>query len=430
MDYFGTSIEIKAVDIEQRIISGHAAAHSNLDRVRDIIDPVASVKAVRRLGNPADVAVFIGHQHDSLPVGIPLKIEATPEGLYTETLIKPGVFGDDLLQTARFLQEHGQPLGMSIGYQTQESRPDRVQGKMVRRIMDYTLKEFSYAANQMIANPKALVTSVKALSEGTDTAGGAMVTEDRKDDDTYRIEERDGRFHVLEADGQSLIDFGTRVEAAAALAALQADQREDDAEGEKTEGTMPDEVKAVWTTKYVNDLPDSAFLFVGEGGQKDSEGKTFPRDLRKFPYKDDSGKLDFPHLRNAIARIPQATGVDDATKTRLQAKARKMLEDAGSGKLVDESPEWQTGAPIDLRALAYRLLDLSDQAAGELKAMRLLGEETKDNCRMRQSLRDELTLITHDLAGISRWAETIDRGEDALAIRQRYAYQMQAALDI
>ena len=63
---------------------------------------------------------------------------------------------------------------------------------------------------------------------------------------------------------------------------------------------------AVWTTKYKNDLPDSAFMYIEPGGKKDDEGKTTPRSLRHFPYKDMSGKVDVIHLRNAIARIPQA----------------------------------------------------------------------------------------------------------------------------
>lgn len=87
--------------------------------------------------------------------------------------------------------------------------------------------------------------------------------------------------------------------------------------------------KAVWTTAYINKLPDSSFLYIGSGGKKDSEGKTVPRNLRYFPYKDDKGKIDLPHLRNAIVRIPQAK-IDGMTKEKLdelQTKAQKMLED-------------------------------------------------------------------------------------------------------
>jgi len=84
---------------------------------------------------------------------------------------------------------------------------------------------------------------------------------------------------------------------------------------------------AVWTRKYINDLPDSAFLYIEPGGKKDEEGKTTPRSLRHFPYKDASGKVDLPHLRNALARIPQSNLPQDV-KERVTAKARKILERA------------------------------------------------------------------------------------------------------
>jgi phage I-like protein len=85
------------------------------------------------------------------------------------------------------------------------------------------------------------------------------------------------------------------------------------------------ELCATWTTAYVNDLPDSAFLYVEPGGKKDSDGKTVPRALRHFPYKDADGKVDLPHLRNAIARIPQSS-LSAALKTQLQRKAQRLLK--------------------------------------------------------------------------------------------------------
>jgi len=88
------------------------------------------------------------------------------------------------------------------------------------------------------------------------------------------------------------------------------------------------EVYAEWTTAFVNDLPDSSFLYIAPGGEKDDDGRTKPRGLRYFPYRDASGKVDLPHLRNAIARIPQSTapGLDKEKMASLQAKARKMLD--------------------------------------------------------------------------------------------------------
>ncbi len=99
----------------------------------------------------------------------------------------------------------------------------------------------------------------------------------------------------------------------------------------KAQPTQGEEFKETWTTAYVNDLPDSAFLFIESGGEKDETGRTKPRSLRHFPYKDANGKIDLPHLRNAIARIPQSN-VPGLDKSALQERARKLLENAQKQK--------------------------------------------------------------------------------------------------
>lgn len=81
---------------------------------------------------------------------------------------------------------------------------------------------------------------------------------------------------------------------------------------------------ADWDEAYINNLPDSAFLYV-EPGDKDGEGKTVPRSKRHFPYKNSAGVVDLPHVRNALARIPQSD-VSASIKEEAMAKARKALE--------------------------------------------------------------------------------------------------------
>jgi len=98
------------------------------------------------------------------------------------------------------------------------------------------------------------------------------------------------------------------------------------------------ETKAVWTTAYVNDLPDSCFFYV-EAGEKE-DGKTKPRSLRHLPYKDASGKVDQPHLRNAIARAPQTKDkngkpLSATLVSRIQARARKLLAASGGKKELE-----------------------------------------------------------------------------------------------
>jgi len=99
----------------------------------------------------------------------------------------------------------------------------------------------------------------------------------------------------------------------------------DEVEFEEDEDNLLE--KARWTRAYINDLPDSAFFYIESGGKKDDENKTVPRSLRHFPYKDKQGNIDLPHVRNAIARAPQSK-LPKTVIERVQAKARKILEDA------------------------------------------------------------------------------------------------------
>jgi len=88
--------------------------------------------------------------------------------------------------------------------------------------------------------------------------------------------------------------------------------------------------KAVWTTASINDLPDSSFAAISSGGAKDEGGKIAPRSLRHLPYKDASGKVDLPHLRNALARLPQ-TNISTEEKARAKSKLEVAAKQAGIG---------------------------------------------------------------------------------------------------
>ena len=95
------------------------------------------------------------------------------------------------------------------------------------------------------------------------------------------------------------------------------------------------EQRATWTTAYMNDLPDSAFLIVEKGGTKDSSGKTTPRSLRHFPVRDKDGNVDMAHLRNALSRIPQSN-LSAELKAEAQRKAEALMKKMGGDNDGDE----------------------------------------------------------------------------------------------
>lgn len=110
---------------------------------------------------------------------------------------------------------------------------------------------------------------------------------------------------------------------------------------------------AVWSGAFINDLPDSSFFYIEPGGEKDEDGKTTPRNLRHFPYKDGEGKVDLPHLRNAIARAPQAN-VPQAVKDRVQSSGRAILQRMSSA-----------AAEADyLETAKQRIAEIAEERAG------------------------------------------------------------------
>jgi len=74
----------------------------------------------------------------------------------------------------------------------------------------------------------------------------------------------------------------------------------------------------------MNDLPDSAFALVVKG-EKDSEGKMVPTTNRNLPQHDANGKVDLPHLRNAMARV---------THTSLSKEVQKLLDNGVDVKVL------------------------------------------------------------------------------------------------
>lgn len=102
----------------------------------------------------------------------------------------------------------------------------------------------------------------------------------------------------------------------------------------------------VWDRKYINDLPDGAFALILGGGEKDEEGKTIPRNLRKFPHHRADGSIDLPHLRNANARVPQSD-LSDEQKSKAQTHLDRHKKAAGIGEFAEESKEsFKHGWPI------------------------------------------------------------------------------------
>ena len=105
---------------------------------------------------------------------------------------------------------------------------------------------------------------------------------------------------------------------------------------EKAQAWIEEHKKAAdaeWTTEYINNLNDSAFAYIEDGGKKDDQGKTVPRSLRHLPYKNADGEIDHDHLVNALARVKQSATMPEGGKT------------AAIGKLCSAVRAWNKAHP-------------------------------------------------------------------------------------
>jgi hypothetical protein len=170
---------------------------------------------------------------------------------------------------------------------------------------------------------------------------------------------------------------------------------------------------AKWTVKYMNDLPDSAFLYVESGGSKDSDGKTVPRSLRHFPYKDAEGNIDLPHLRNALARIPQASIPEDV-KARLTKKAQRILsgQKDNKGESSMELEELQTAfntKVAELDEARASLEEMRDQLK-ELETLRAFKEQVEAERERKSRLDTRFSSIAQ--AGIQMTRDEFETEAD------------------
>lgn len=84
---------------------------------------------------------------------------------------------------------------------------------------------------------------------------------------------------------------------------------------------------APMSTAVKNELPDSAFLYIKPGGEKDDTGRTVPRSLRMLPVCGPNGKPSRSHIVNALGRLGQPkTDMPESAREEARRKAERMLE--------------------------------------------------------------------------------------------------------
>ena len=178
---------------------------------------------------------------------------------------------------------------------------------------------------------------------------------------------------------------------------------------------MNTETMAVWTTAMMNDLPDSAFLYIAPGGEKDDGGKTQPRALRYFPYRGTDGKIDLPHLRNALARIPQSKLPADV-KAAVIKKATKIAQDEGVGegaKKEEMSAHGNSAGTRKEKIMAEKEVETFAVSAEEFAALKVKAEKAEQAEKMAAEQQKQLEKFAAELMA-EKDARRLDQLTDAV----------------
>lgn len=117
--------------------------------------------------------------------------------------------------------------------------------------------------------------------------------------------------------------------------------------------------KAVWSTAFINNLPDAAFALVKPGGKKDSDGKTVPRSLRMLPHHNASVKsatenssVDLPHLRAALTRAAQpGTDLTPEQRSRVKGHLAAHAKALGVGGKADPEGICRKDFDLEIRSI-------------------------------------------------------------------------------
>lgn len=271
-------------------------------------------------------------------------------------LKKDGFVNDEGVRA--LVEEHYPNMREHITLSTGTRSDEEKLAEHVARIQEFAKNEFADGCRAMTIT----IGDDGSVSTGAATDASGAITTDGADDPTVLVTSIDAcldEFAVLigDTDVTTLpdnIQQAIKVAQAAGVAVdelqvtLGIEDTDDPLEGQRSEAEMDAEegVRAIIEGKDRDELPDSDFAFIEDGGVKDGSGKTVPRSKRHFIIKDKE------HVANALSRIGQGAKFSAEAKPAVEKAAKKFGIDADEGTRSEpEEPDQATAAAEALARL-------------------------------------------------------------------------------
>lgn len=171
-----------------------------------------------------------------------------------------------------------------------------------------------------------------------------------------------------------------------------------------------------WSDEYIKNLPDSSFLYIERGGEKDSEGRTEQR-LRHFPVKDDKGLFDESRLKEVLVEAGQSNIPTPVLKS-LKRTVATLLEKIEAGASLEEISELDITAPlennnteehtVELEQLKQRVLELEGLLANAQSALQEKETALATASASLESLTGEKDGMASELEELRKFKKDID----------------------
>jgi hypothetical protein len=153
--YKSFSFKVDGLD-EKGLIRGYASTFGNIDYGLDVVDKGAFKKSIKE--NKGIFPILADHNPDQ-QIGWNKRAEEDDAGLWVEGILNLEVVkAREKYALTKDALEMGAKMGLSIGYMTVKSEPDR-ESPMVRRLKELKLFEYSIVTFPM--NVEAMITSAK-----------------------------------------------------------------------------------------------------------------------------------------------------------------------------------------------------------------------------------------------------------------------------
>lgn len=186
-----------------------------------------------------------------------------------------------------------------------------------------------------------------------------------------------------------------------------------------------------WGEEYIKNLPDSCFLYIERGGEKDSEGRT-SHELRHFPIKDNEGLYDEAKLREALVEAGKANIPTPILKS-LKKTVTTLLDKIDAGASLEELSGLDITAPLENINTEEEKVELEQlkQRVAELEAKLAAAEAAlQEKEQARASLESAKAETETKLAELQKYKDDIDaevaKVEKLESIKAKFA---EASLD-